>query len=94
MRDLQGTKVIPLPVRWSAELTESLTLKDGTKLVTLADARGCLIRLRAVTFPRGLSRGTDRAIELLMKAAETAAFADRKAATDQVALVLRWRGLY
>jgi uncharacterized protein (DUF924 family) len=72
-------KVIPVPVRWSAEPT---------------DARGCLIRLRAVTFPRGLFRGTDRAIELLMKAAETAAFADRQAATDQVALVLRCRGLY
>jgi hypothetical protein len=76
---------------WSAELTQSLILKDGTKLVTLADAHVCLIGCRTVTFPRGIARGTDRAIELVRKAAETGSFADRKAATDQVVVVLRWR---
>ena len=42
---------IPLRDRphWSAKLTRSLTLKDGTKLVTLADARACLSRLGTVT---------------------------------------------
>ena len=29
---------------WSAKLTRSLTLKDGTKLVTLGDARAALLR--------------------------------------------------
>jgi hypothetical protein len=29
---------------WSAKLTRSLTLKDGSKLVTLADAHAALIR--------------------------------------------------
>ena len=42
-----------------------------------------------------MTRGTDRAVDLLlMKAAETGAYADRKAATDQVAIVLGWSGLY
>jgi hypothetical protein len=29
-----------------------------------------------------------------LKAAETGTFADRKAATDQVEIVLRWRAVY
>jgi hypothetical protein len=55
--------------RWSAKLTRLLTLKDGTKLVTLADAHVCLIGCRTVTFPSGVARGTDRAIELGRKSA-------------------------
>jgi hypothetical protein len=35
-----------------------------------------------------------RAIELLMTAAQSGTFADRKAATDQTAIVLRGRALY
>jgi hypothetical protein len=91
--------MIPLPVikrrpDWSAKLTHSLTLKDGTELVTLADARACLSRCRFVPSRRGVARGTDRAIELVRKAAETGAYPDRQAATDQVAIVLRWRAVY
>ena len=92
MRDTQAT-IIPLPViknrrHWSSELTHSLTLKDGTKLVTLADAQTCLIRH---LWPRrGGALATDPAMELIRKAAETGAYADRKAATDQVAIVLSW----
>jgi hypothetical protein len=96
---MRDAKIIPLPAtkhrsHWSAELTYSLTLKAGTKLVTLADAHLCLIRYGTVRFPRGIAHGTDRAIELVRKAAETGAYADRKAATDQVAIVLRWRAVY
>jgi 4'-phosphopantetheinyl transferase EntD len=76
---------------WPAKLTRSLTLKDGTKLVTLADARAVMIRyFETVTHSVAIAL----AIELVMKAAETGAFQDRKAATDQVAIVLRWRAVY
>jgi hypothetical protein len=92
MRDTQAT-IIPLPViknrqHWSSELTHSLTLKDGTKLVTLADAQTCLIRY--LWLRRGGALCADPAMELVRKAAETGAYEDRKAATDQVASVLRW----
>jgi hypothetical protein len=64
-------------------------------LVTLADARACLTRYRStVTYSPGVARGTERAIKLVMKAAETGAYPDRKAATDQVEIVLRWRAVY
>jgi hypothetical protein len=33
------------------------------------------------------------AIELLLKAADTGTFANRNAATDQVAILLRWRAV-
>ncbi len=76
---------------WSAKLTRSLTLKSGDKLVTLADARALMIRyFETVTH----SAAVALAIERLLKAAETGAFADRKAATDQVAIVLRARAVY
>jgi hypothetical protein len=76
---------------WSAPLTRSLTLKDGTKLVTLADARAILIEHFASV---SQSDSVARAIELTLKAADSGAFEDRKAATDQVAIVLRGRRLY
>jgi hypothetical protein len=73
---------------WSAKLTSSLVLKDGTKLVTLADARGALL-IRY--FERGIeSAAVAQAIERLLTAAETGSFTDREAATDQVEIVLRW----
>jgi hypothetical protein len=66
---------------WSAKLTRSLTLKDGTKLVTLADARDVLIRyFETVTS----SHGVARAIELLLVAAASGKLADRRAATEQL----------
>jgi hypothetical protein len=80
---------------WSAKLTRWLTLKDGTKLVTPNDARACLIRyFGTATHSRGVGRGARRAVDLVMKAAETGALGDRKAATDQVEVVLRWRAVY
>ena len=96
MSDTRST-IIPMlrPLQWSVKLTHSLTLKDGTELVTLADARDCLRRFHStVTTSPGVARGTDRAIKLVRKAAKTGAHADRKAATDQVAIVLRWRDAY
>ncbi len=76
---------------WSAKLTRSLTLKDGTKLVTLGDARAALLRyFESVTS----SRAVAHAIELLLAAAESRTFEDRKAATDQLAIVLRARAVY
>jgi hypothetical protein len=76
---------------WSAKLTRSLTLKTGDKLITLADARAALIRyFETVT----QSAAVALAIEFVMRAAETGTFADRKAATDQVEIVLRWRAVY
>jgi hypothetical protein len=76
---------------WSAKLTRSLTLKDGAKLVTLADARVVMIRYFETVIE---SRAVALAIERPLKAAETGSFADRKAATDQVAIVLRARAVY
>ena len=95
MSDTRST-IVSLVQRphWSAKLTSSLTLSDGTELATLAEARACLLRYRGiVTTTPGLSRGTERAVKLIMKAAETGAYADRKSATDQVATVLRWRNV-
>jgi hypothetical protein len=76
---------------WQAKLTRSLTLQDGTKLVTLADGRTVLIRYFSTVIE---DRAVALAIERLLKAAKTGAFADRKAATDQVAIVLRARAVY
>ena len=76
---------------WSGKLTRSLSLITGHKLVTLADARACVIQYFATATE---SRAVAFSIELLLKAAETGRFADRKAATDQVAIVLRARGVY
>jgi hypothetical protein len=76
---------------WSAKLTRSLTLKTGDKLVTLADARAALIRyFETVT----QSAAVALAIKLVMKAADTGTLADRKAGTDQVAIVLAHRQVY
>ena len=76
------------PAEWSARLTRSLTIKDGTKLVTLADAREILIKYFE-TMAQGAS--VAHAMERVLIAAETGTFADRKAATDQVAIVLKLR---
>jgi hypothetical protein len=66
-------------------------MKNGDKIVSLADARAIVIRhFRPMTEGRSVAL----AIEGLLKAAETGAFADRKAATDQVVIVLRARAIY
>jgi hypothetical protein len=65
-------------------------LKDGSKLVSLSDARDCLLtHFSDVTKNDALVH----AVVLLMKAAETKTRKDRSAATEQVALVLAGRGL-
>jgi hypothetical protein len=94
MRNTRSTIIQSRPPDWFAKLTRTLALKDGTKLVTLADAHGCLIQhFKPATYSLRVGRGVLRAIELVMVAAETGAFADRTAATDQVEIVLRWRSL-
>jgi hypothetical protein len=76
---------------WTAQLTRSLTLKSGQKLVTLSDARDCLIEhFETVVESATLAR----ALQSLFKAAETGSFPDRKAATDQIAVVLKSRAVY
>jgi hypothetical protein len=70
---------------WSAKLTQSLTLKDGNKLVTLEDARRVVLA-HLVTEIEYFD--LTRAMELLLTAAETGSVADRKAATDHVVTVL------
>jgi hypothetical protein len=73
---------------WSVKLTRSLTLKTGDKLVTLADARRVVLA-HLTTEVEDLA--LTHAMRLLWTAAETGSFAHRKAATDQVAIVLRRR---
>ena len=75
---------------WSARLSQPITLKNGAELRTLADARTCLIEnFSNVTRSHALAH----AVELLLTAAETRSPKDREAATGQVRIVLRSRGL-
>lgn len=75
---------------WSAKLSQTITLKDGRTLVTLSDARGCLI----THFDTVLrSAALMHAIELLLSASRSSTKADCAAATEQLATVLRSRGL-
>ena len=70
---------------WSVKLTRGLPLKNGDTLVTLADARRLVLaHLMTEVDDSALSN----ALRLLLAAAETGTLADRKAATDQVELVL------
>ena len=75
---------------WSAKLTRPVRLNDDTVLLSLADARDCILRhFQGTTKHDALAH----AIELLMKAADKKTRKDRAAATDQVATVLAGRGL-
>ncbi len=76
--------------RWSAKLTRALTLKSGDELVTLSDARVVMTLYSEIGVE---SVSVALAIKRLLKAAETRGFEDRKAATDQVAIVLRTQGI-
>jgi hypothetical protein len=76
---------------WSAKLSRSFTLKNGDKIVTLADARAVMIRYFK---PVMESQSVGIAMERLLQAAETGAFADCNEATDQVEIVLRARAVY
>jgi hypothetical protein len=62
----------------------------GVRLVTLREA-GAYLSEHFATVTQ--SAVLERAIELLMAAAETGELADRKTATDQVARALHGRGL-
>ena len=75
---------------WTRPLSRALTLKSGERLTTLRDAG----ELCAVRFgnPRQ-NAPVEQAINLLLQAAETGKRADREAATDQVAFVLRLNAL-
>src|SRR5688500_10544299 len=80
----------PPAADWTAELSSPISLKNGKALATLSDARACLIR----TFPNVVRHDAFAlAITLLMTAAETGRPKDRRAATEQVALVLLRRGV-
>jgi hypothetical protein len=68
-----------------------LTLQNGKKLVTLDDARREVLA-HMVTEVDDFE--LTRAMQLLLAAAETGRSADRKAATDQVAIVLQAAGSY
>ena len=73
-------------VNWTRPLTCTLTLKTGERLTTLHDAADLF------THPFGsIWRDVTLAHvnRLLVRAAETGSPEDRKAATDQVAFVLR-----
>jgi hypothetical protein len=75
---------------WSAKLTRPVRLKDDTVLLSLAEARDCILRhFKGATKNDALAH----AIVLLMKAAEKKTRKDRAAATDQVTTVLAGRGL-
>jgi hypothetical protein len=73
---------------WSVKLTRSLTLRDGTELITLADARAAMRKYLAPEVEDG---ALGRALSLLLTAAKAGSLANREAATDQVESVLRWR---
>jgi hypothetical protein len=75
-----------MAVDWSRPLTRVLTLKSGERLRTLHDAAELFSRrFGSVT----QSASLEHAIARLLHAAETGTKADRKAATDQVAVDLR-----
>jgi hypothetical protein len=76
-----------MAAHWDAPLSRVLTPR-GERLVTLRDAARYLTeRFANLTHDMAL----ERAIELLMLAAGTGELAERKRATDQIAMVLRDR---
>ena len=75
---------------WTQPLTRVLILKSGVRLATLYDAGQVFLRAFGNT---NHDASIARALTLMMRAAAIGARADRKAATDQVALVLRLNGL-
>ena len=70
-------------VDWNRPLTRTLVLKSGVRLKTFHDAASLLSRRF------GHSAALEHTIARLLRAAETGTRADRKAATEQVATVLR-----
>ena len=70
-------------VDWSRPLTRTLALKSGEQLRTLHDAASLLSKRL------GHSAALEHATAGLLRAAETGTKADRKAATNQVAIILQ-----
>lgn len=71
---------------WDQPLTRVLKLKSGDELHTLQDAAEAFLRrFGNVCHDAPIAYG----IELMMTAAQTGEEADRKAATEQVARVLK-----
>ena len=79
------------PVEWSAKLARPLTLQNGDKLVTLEDAGRAVVEQMAIEIQNW---ALAHALQQLIAAAKTGSYADRRAATDQVAIVLRGRSVY
>ena len=74
-------------VDWNRPLTRTLTRKSGERLRTLHDAAELFSR-RFGSVAKSVP--LEHAIGLLLRAAKTVMRADRKAATDQVVVVLRF----
>lgn len=74
---------------WSRKLSATIRLKDGRDLVTLGDASKIILEeLSGLRSP-----ALAKAVELLMLAAQSGKLADRKVATEQVGIVLRFSRL-
>jgi uncharacterized OB-fold protein len=73
---------------WSAKLTRPIVLNHGTALVTLSDARDCLLKAFSGV-PESVSFGMR--VELIFKAAKKPRH--RRAATAQLQIVLQQCGL-
>jgi hypothetical protein len=74
---------------WTVQLARSITLVDGTKLVTFKDALESLIRNFAGVDPSAI----EPAVGLLVKADATRKAVDIDQATQQFEAVLRRRQL-
>lgn len=71
---------------WQTPLSEPLTLRSGDTLLTLLDV-GHFLRSN---FAGTRTPPLQSTIELLLRAAETGAEADRRAATERLALLLKF----
>ena len=80
------------PSNFQRNLTRTITLRDGNKLVTLRDAANVLLYVLGTVSTQ--SSALDHASRrLLLTAAESGKRSDIAAATDQVERVLRARKL-
>ena len=75
---------------WNRPLARALALRSGEQLLTLREAADYLTH--ASQSAHDLAP-LQQAIAFLFQAAQSGAEADRKAATDQVALMLKQKGL-
>jgi len=71
---------------WETPLSEPLTLRSGDTLLTLLDV-GQFLRSN---FHGTRTPPVQSTIELLLRAAETGADADRRAATERLSLLLKF----